>query len=327
MPKKSKRYKHLSQKDRDLIAILKAEGQSLRAIARRLCRDAGTISRELKRNAPPVHTGYYLPHKAHARALERKRASHRRPRLKTAATRAYVERMLNRGWSPELIGGRLRQKRRLPAVSHEAIYQWIYTEARHLIHRLARAHRRRRPRGGSRRHKSSHIPGRISIGRRPKVVASRARAGHWETDTAVSRASLAALQITVERKTRYTKLTKLARKSAPCMRVALNRRLARLPDRLRQSLTYDNGSENVEHLRVNTVLGTRSYFCEPYHSWEKGTVENTVGLVRRFLPKKTDFAKVRVGDIRKIEYWLNHRPRKCLNFQTPAEAFKAECCT
>lgn len=111
------------------------------------------------------------------------------------------------------------------------------------------------------------------------------------------------------------------------MRVALNRRLARLPDRLRQSITYDNGSENVEHLRVNTVPGTRSYFCEPYHSWEKGTVENTVGLVRRFLPKKTDFAKVRVGDIKKIEYWLNHRPRKCLNFQTPAEAFKAECCT
>ena len=115
MPKKSKRYKHLSQKDRDLIAILKAEGQSLRAIARRLRRDAGTISRELKRNAPPVHTGYYLPHKAHARALERKRAGHRRLRLKTAATRAYVERMLNRGWSPELIGGRLRKTRRLPA--------------------------------------------------------------------------------------------------------------------------------------------------------------------------------------------------------------------
>jgi IS30 family transposase len=327
MPKKTKRYHHLNQKERDLIAILKAAGQSLRAIARRLRRNPGTISRELKRNAPPVHRGYYLPHKAQARATARHGAAHRRPRLKAAKTRAYVGRRLTAGWSPELISGRLKHLKLAAPVSHEAIYQWVYAEARHLIEHLARAHRRRRPRGYGRKHKKAHIPGRVSIARRPRAVATRRTGGHWETDTAVSRASQASLSITVERKTRLTKLSKLRSRSARAVRVALNRRLARLPARLRQTITYDNGSENTEHQLVNAVLKTASYFCEPYHSWEKGTVENTVGLVRRFLPKGTDFAKVPRRDIRRIERWLNHRPRKCLNYQTPAEAFKAECCT
>lgn len=109
--------------------------------------------------------------------------------------------------------------------------------------------------------------------------------------------------------------------------MALNRTLAQYPARLRLSLTYDNGSENTEHRRVNVVLGTRSFFCAPFHSWEKGTVENTIGLVRRFFPKGTDFTRLPARAIKHVERWLNHRPRKCLNYQTPAEVFRRERCT
>lgn len=325
MPKKT--YTHLFKEERDLIAVLRGEGRSLRSIARELGRDPGTLSRELKRNAPPVYKGYYLPHKAHERATERNRVSHRRDRLKEPRLRRYVRDRLRVGWSPEIIAGRWNKIHPESPVSHEAIYQWLYTDAREFIPCLVRAHKKRQRRGYSRKHQKAHIPNRISIAERPKVVEKRRQAGHWETDTAVSRKSKTALQVSAERKTRYSKLARLRRKNAHEMSIALTRRLSRLPKTLRRSLTYDNGSENTEHERTNLAIGTRSYFCEPYHSWEKGTAENTIGLVRRFLPKKTDFATVSNKDLRKIERWLNHRPRKCLNYRTPAEAFKDECCT
>jgi IS30 family transposase len=192
---------------------------------------------------------------------------------------------------------------------------------RELIPSLVRAQHHRKRRGYSRRHKKTHIPERISIKERPEQVLLRQEPGHWETDTAVSRQSLAVLQVSVERKTRLTKLGKLSRKGARPMSTSLTRRLSRYPIGFRLSITYDNGSENTEHVRTHKVLGTRSYFCEPFHSWERGTVENTIGLVRRFFfPKKTDFAKVSKNRINSVERWLNHQPRKCLGFLTPLEA-------
>ena len=316
----SKPYKHLTNHDRDLLSVLKSKGQSVRKIAKVLQRSPATISRELKRNAPPVHTGYYLAHKAHDRAVNRAVASRTHERLKNDKIRKYVKRRIKHGWSPELVAGRLKKLHPELSISHEAIYQWIYADARELIPSLVRANRNRKRRGYSRRHKKTHIPARISIKERPEQVQSRQEPGHWETDTAVSRQSLAALQVSVERKTRLTKIAKLLRKGARPMSTALTRRLSRLPKWFRLSITYDNGSENTEHLRTNKVLGTKSYFCEPFHSWEKGTVENTIGLVRRFFPKKTDFAKVSKNRINSVERWLNHRPRKCLGFLTPLEA-------
>ena len=199
----------------------------------------------------------------------------------------------------------------------------VHTEARHLIPCLVRAYRTRRPRGYSRKHQKTHIPARVSIRQRPPHVLGRRRIGHWETDTMVSRQSLQALQVTVERKTRYARLAQLTRKGAREMSTALTRRLSRYPQGMRRSLTYDNGSENTEHVHTNQVLGTRSYFCEPFHSWERGTVENTIGLVRRFFPKQTDLAHISKNRVQSVERWLNHRPRKCLGFKTPAEVFKA----
>ena len=320
-------YSHLSQDERDVIAVLRGEGRTLRFIAKKMKRDPGTLSRELKRNVPPVHTGYYLPHKAHERAVTRNHESHTRDRLKNTKIRSYAQRRIKADWSPELTAGRWNALHPESPISHEAIYQWIYADERELIPYLVRAHKKRERRGYSRKHKKSHIPNRISILERPTEATLRTVAGHWETDTAVSRQSKVALQITTERKTRYTRIAKLPAKTAHAMRIGLTRRLSRLPKRLRASITYDNGTENTDHEEINRILGTKSYFCEPYHSWEKGTVENTIGIIRRFLPKKTDFAIVSSKDIRRLERWINNRPRKCLNFKTPAEAMRAECCT
>ncbi len=316
-------YDHLTSHERDVLAVLRSRGQPLRQIAAVLRRSPSTLSRELRRNAPPIYTGYYLAHKAQHRAETRNCLAHQRRRLKHARLRRYVAQRLRGGWSPELIAGRWQRRHPDQPISHEAIYQWVYAEARQFIPCLVRAHRRRTHRGYSRRHKTSHIPARVSIRARPASVLHRRRVGHWETDTMISRASAVALQVTVERTARYTRLAQLPRKGAHAMSVALTRRLSHYPQRLRLSLTYDNGSENTDHVRTNRVLGTRSYFCEPFHSWERGTVENTIGLVRRFFPKQTDLARISKSQVQSVERWLNHRPRKCLGFRTPAEVFTA----
>jgi IS30 family transposase len=314
-------YKHLIAVERDIIAAMKAQGKSLGEIGVAIGRDKSTVSRELRRNCPSCHTGYYLSHKAQDRAVIRFHRSHKRPRLKNERIKNYVIAQLQDGMSPELIAGRIQKDLEDASISHEAIYQWIYNEAREFIACLVRQHRKRMPRGHSRKHRKLHIPQRVAIDQRPAVIEKRRQMGHWEVDTAVSRQSKASLHVMAERVSRFTKITKLDRKGARESRIAMNRRLSRLPRSMRRSFTYDNGPENTEHIQVNKTLRSRSYFCNPYHSWEKGTVENTVGLIRRFLPKKTDFASVSKNEIKTIETWLNNRPRKCLDFYTPAEVF------
>ncbi len=320
-------YQHLSLEERELISIWKAQGKSLREIARKLNRNPSTISRELRRNCPPIHKGYYLPHKAHGRYMERKSQAHQRERLKNPLIRHYVGEKLQLGWSPEQISGRITIEYPGVEISHEAIYHYIYEDAPQWIYYLSRSHRKRHRRGHSRKHRRSHIPNRVSIDKRPKYIEKRIQAGHWETDTVVSRRSKAALMVLTERKSRFTKLTMLLQKTAKGTRININRRLGHHPLHMRRTITYDNGSENTEHEKVNQTLGTKSYFCNAYHSWEKGTVENTIGLIRRFLPKKTDFALVEGAETKLIENLLNNRPRKCLNFMKPLEVFKNECCT
>jgi len=317
-----KYYKHLSVEERDHLSVLRGKGLSLRAISRALKRSPSTLSRELKRNAPPIRSGYYLSHRAHQRYVVRNQQRAHRLRLKTNRIRAYVCRQLKRGWSPELISGRLFHLWPNQTVGTEAIYQWVYAEATHLIPCLVRHHWRRLSFGHSRKHAKNHIPGRISIDKRPKVVNQRKQFGHWETDTMVSRESKVAVRALVERQSRFSNLGKLKRKTALQMSHSLNRTLCRYPQEARLSLTYDNGTENTNHLETNIALGTKSFFCAPFHSWEKGTVENTIGLVRRHLPKKTDLAKVSLKELKAIERWLNNRPRKCLGFKTPAEVFR-----
>ena len=317
-----KSYKHLTLYERERIAVWRSRGLSFREIAVKLGRHSSSLCREVNRNSR--HS--YWASKAHERAQKREQHGHKRNRLKDQAIRSEVERMLSKGWSPELAAGRLKKEHpHWPTISHEAIYQWVYAERPDLVGYLVRAHpkRRRRWKLSSRK---TRIPGRVSIQKRPEYINQRQEPGHWETDLVVG-PGRCALQVAVERTSRLTRIGKIPDKSARASRQALEHLLHPLPSRLRQSITYDNGSENAEHQLLNASLSMRSWFCEPYHSWEKGQVENTNGLIRRFVPKRTKLDDVPESRIKEVENWLNERPRKVLRFRTPNEVFNAWCCT
>lgn len=316
-----KKYHHLTVQDREMIAVLKAKGKSFSKIGQAIGKDKSTVSRELSRNVPSQHKGYYLGHKAQDRAYQRWQTSHHRLRLNDDETREYVEKHLKEGWSPELIAGRIKIDKPRLSISHESIYQYIYLESSELIIYLVRQHKKRKRRGYSRKHKKTHIPNRKPISERPAEVTKRERLGDWEADSMVCQKSREALNVLVERKSRFTILSKIPYKNAEETKKAIQNALGIYPSELRQTITYDNGSENTEHEAINQALGTISYFCQPYHSWEKGTVENTIGLVRRSLPKGTDLSQVIEATLREIEFWLNERPRKCLGYKKPREVF------
>ncbi len=314
-------YRHLIAEDRDMIAVYKAQGKSLSQIGKIIGKHKSTILRELRLNTPAKNKGYYLGHKAQQRAKARWVESHQRMRVKNQEVKEYIETGLKTGWSPEIIAGRIKIDKPTLSISHEAIYQYLYSERRDLIGYLVRAYKKRQKRGYSRKHKKAHIPNIIRISERPVVVEQRIRLGDWEADSIVSRKSKCAINILVERMTRLTRLAKISCKTSEETKSAINNALEIYPDKARQTITYDNGSENTEHEAINDALGTKSYFCNPYHSWEKGTVENTVGLVRRHLPKGTDFSKVSNEEINRLEFKINCRPRKCLDYKKPIEVF------
>ncbi len=323
------RYSHLSPEERDEIAILRAQGASLRIIAQRIKRTASTISRELARNSTPRRRIYHA-FSAHRSARERQTQAHERPRLKNKRIESYVRRHLKLGWSPEQIAGRLPMDHPSLCISHEAIYQFLYDpllrQKEDLVRHLARAHRHRQRKGHRHTHRQLHIPQRIGIEQRPLHILTRRQFGHWENDSVISRQSLSALNVIVERKSRFTKITKMKQRTAHQTALAITRALRPLPKKARRTITYDNGSENVSHQFTNKKLGSRSYFCTPFHSWERGTNENTIGLIRRVLPKQTNFDLIPTTFISKLQQQLNDRPRKCLSFNSPAEVFR-RCCT
>lgn len=319
-----KNYKHLTLEERELIAIYKAEGKSKRAIAKLLGRNHTTISREVQRNKNSAANGY-LPNNAHKTAKGRKQKAGEKYRLKNPYIRDYVHRCLALQWSPELIAGRLALEHPDHSISYEAIYQYIYNETPQLIPHLARGHRKRYKKNLKRKTKKTKIPNRTSILERPAEINNRAEFGHWESDSIVSRHNTTILNVLIERLSRYTIITKLNGKTAHLSQRAIKLRLVDLPSDACQSITYDNGTENVLHEQVNAYLNCSSYFCEPYHSWEKGSVENVNGLIRRFFPKKTNLAKLHDYNLARVQFWINNRPKKCLNFKTPAEVFFRQC--
>ena len=321
-----KQYIQLTLQEREKIFALRARGKTATDIAEILGRNKSTISRELRRNRAPTYNRYSA-HSANKRATLRIGRRGRKSKLANKQLRQYVVKMLlKEQWSPEIIANQLTKMFPGYRISHETIYKFIYdaeNPKRHeLIKALTRQYRRRKRRGYSRRHCKAHIPSRRSIKDRPIQAQDRKQAGHWEADTMVSRKSLAAVGVILERKARYVKLAKLKRKSANLLRSAINRRLGRIPRHLRRTITYDNGSENTEHLLVNKRIGTESFFCEPYHSYEKGSVEQVIGLIRRWLPKGCDLSRVSPKQLKKIEKRINARPRKCLQYLTPSKAYK-----
>ena len=320
------RYRRMSLMEREELSRMLAAGYSLRATSRALGRAPSTVSRELSRqHASPVTYRAVL---AHQRA--QRWAHHpRKPRKLAvqARLRTAVFRLLAQRWSPEQIARGLPQ--RYPddpamRISHEAIYTYLYVLPRgvfkrELTHYLRRRHRFRRPRKV--RLSSRPIQDLISIDERPAAVADRTVPGHWEGDLLVGHANASALGTLVERTTRFTLLVPLKAKDAGAVRRAFARELRTLPAQLRRSLTYDQGQEMREHRLFTKQTKMRVYFAHPQCPWERGTNENTNGLLRQFFPTGTRFHQLSRSEIKRVQAMFNDRPRKVLNWHSPAHAF------
>ena len=317
-------YRHFTLKQREQLDVLRRSGLTLNEIAQKLGYHQSTISRELKRNSSSEY-GCYVSSRANSRATQRKSEANQHERLKDQRTIAYVrEKIIEHDWSPEIIAGRISHDLPGHTISHEAIYQYIYSlrlkERIELVSHLARSHSKRRYKTAGRKH-SLRICNRVSIEARPKIVDLNIQPGHWETDSLISRESKVALNSLSERTTRFVFISKLEPRTAQNTVRAVVSKLKPLNSSLRRTITMDNGTENAFHEQITRKTGAQCYFAHPFSSHERGANEQINGLIRRYLPKKTDFAKVPKELIAFIQNRLNNRPRKCLKFKTPNELF------
>ncbi|WP_442916534.1 IS30 family transposase [Lentzea sp. DG1S-22] len=317
----------LSLDERIVIADLLRAGRGVRSIAAELGRPPSTVSREIKRNAHPG-SGDYRPHAA------QDRADRRRPRPKTRKItacpelRERVQGMLDDRFSPEQISRRLRRDhpdRPELHVTHETIYQTLYLQGRGELRReLARALRTgrtvRKPHRAPERRQPRFTHPMIMISERPAEAEDRAVPGHWEGDLIIGGGGTSAIGTLVERATRYVMLVHLpARHDAETVRDGLITTIGTLPAHLRQSLTWDQGSEMGRHHEFSVATGTPVYFCDPHSPWQRGSNENTNGLLRQYFPKGSDLSVHSAEDLAAVAAQLNRRPRKTLGWDTPAE--------
>jgi len=320
-------YTHLTEKERYVISHLKVAKFSLREIARRLGRHHTSISREIKRNGP-THSpdAVYWYYFTQPVAAKRSRLARSYRRQNNQSLVKYVDEKLRLDWPPEAIAARLRldypgnsQMR----ISHETIYRWIYLDASQdgdLHTHLRRRHkkRRRQKRYGS---GLRCIPGRVSIDQRPAIVDTRERFGDWEGDSVEGAKGTGCLATHVERKSRYLMAAKLTDKKAATMNAQSIKSFWQVPRTMRQTLTVDNGKEFSQFKELEAKTGLTVYFADPYSAWQRGTNENTNGLLRHYFPKGIDFQTVSEEDLDLTVKKVNHRPRKCLNYLTPHEVF------
>ena len=313
------KFKHFSDHERDQIAIWKAQSVGVREMARRLGREHSSVSRELKRNN---FGEYYVAIHAKAKTESRVRRARLRPILKDAQTYAYVLEKLRLGWSPEQIAGRLELEQGRKIISHESIYQFIYAEEnkdKKWWEYLRRKQKTRRKKYG-RKSQKGKIPGRGSIHERPKEVENRGVIGHWEGDSVEGKTHKGGVHTQVERKTRLLLATKLDDLTSGETLRAQKKVFAWLPEELKRSTTVDNGKEFYFHQEFELPV----FFADPYSSFQRGTNENTNGLLREYFPKKTDFTHITQEEIDDVVKEINNRPRKCLQFKTPVEEFRKE---
>ena len=316
-----KHYSHLSLHERQLIFNWHHyHSISIRECARRLGRHHSTISRELKRNISTIYVPTWYPHPANRKYRMRIRDRGERTRLKNETTRQFVIEKLKDGWTPEIIAGRLKLDNKLSYTCHESIYQFIYKELPELIQYLPRKHKKRKKKYPYRK-KALKVEQKTSILERPEVINQRNEPGHWESDSIVSPQQKPGCNVLVERYTRLTHITRLSTKDSESTKIAIITKLNQYPSNFVRSITYDNGCENTQHLNINQELDCQSFFCQPYHSWEKGSVEQTNSLIRRRIPKKSDITNVSDGEIKEVEDLLNNKPRKCLGYKTPLEVY------
>jgi len=323
-------YVQLTSEERYVIYHLKLYKLSLREIARRLDRHHTTISREIKRNGPIISTWVYWHQGAHEQALKRRKQPRHYRRRSHASLVKYVEQSLRAERSPDVIVARLRME--YPddlkmCISIETVYRWVYRDASQggqLFNGLCRCHkkRRRQHRYGTGR---GLIPGRVSIDMRPEPVATRKRFGDWEGDTVEGAKGSGHITTHVERKSRYLIAAKLVNKTAAVTAQAVASAFRKIPAALRHTLTLDNGKEFARFSDIEKDTGLEIYFADPYSAWQRGTNENTNGLLRRYFPKGLDFRTVTEKALAEAVKKLNHRPRKCLGYRTPHEVFLEAC--
>jgi IS30 family transposase len=314
-------YEQLSLEERCSISRLRADGISIRQIAANLGRAPSSVSRELKRNTSRK-TGYQARHADELNWARRWRGSRmaRQPDLQ----KAVLDRLVM-GWSPEQISGWLALNDTNLSISHESIYRFIYAQiARTKDYSWRRYLPRAKSKRGRYRRAGRHVQNikhRVSIHERPACVDTRAQPGHWETDLILMSDKKSNILVAQERTTRYVRLIRQSRRKAEPVAARLCEWFRPLPPELRRSLTQDNGVEFSLHHRLQTSLGMITYFCDPHSPWQKGGIENMNGRIRRFIPLKTKLENLSDQNIQIIENLINHTPRKCLGFKTPAELF------
>lgn len=307
-----------TESDRAVLAQLLELQLPKQEIASRLKKDRSSIYRELGRNSGPLG---YLAIEAQQRANARRRLPRRAAKLQDPQVQQYVTQRLEHCWSPDQIAGRSRREFRRTAarrVSRQTIYNWIdqrRPDQRRQWRQYLRFGRPRRKRPEN----SGRLPGAVTIDGRPRVVDTRRRFGDWEGDTIVSRRRRGGLVSLVERRSGYTLLARVADLRAATVREASQSQLRSLPRHLRRTLTFDNGKEFAEHEALASATGMNVYFAQPYCAWQRGTNENTNGLVRQYLPKGTDLTAYSHCDVAAIQSSLNDRPRKRLGYLTPRE--------
>jgi len=303
--------RHLTFEERQILYRLKRKGASKGEIARLMGRHRSTIFRELKRN-----TGKrgYRPKKAQCLA-DARRLSCRRPwKMDDSDVRQYVEDKLARRWSPDQIAGRVRRDfphSRRRWLSRQTIYHWINHRAAQWLPLLRRAGRPPEKRG--------KFTDCVRIDGRPEVINRRRRYGDWEGDTLVGKGRRSALVTLVERKSGFARIGRADDMTAATTTRVTRRRMKDLPLCLRRSITFDNGKEFAEHHKLARTLELSVYLALPYRSWQRGTNENTNGLLRQFFPKRTDFTRVGHREVARAEQLLNERPRRRLGYRTPYE--------
>lgn len=307
-------YHQLTQEQRYQIYALKKTGHSRTEIAEVIGVHKCTVSRELRRNRG--RRGY-RPQQAQQMALERK--SKATPRIR-AKTWAVVEKLLRQEWSPEQISGRLKKEQKI-CISHEWIYQHVLADQRAGgdLYKHLRCQKKRRKRYGTYNRRGKLLNCR-SIEERPAIVAHRKRLGDWEVDTVFGKDHKQALVTLTERKSRFTLLGKVSQRTAQAVQDQICRLLLPVQDKV-HTLTSDHGKEFAYHEQIAQLLQLKYFFAHPYAAWERGTNENTNGLLRQYFPKKCDLHLVSHKDMNHAMSRLNFRPRKSLRFKTPFEVF------
>lgn len=320
-------YRRLTFAEREEISRGIWAYEKFAAIARRIGRPTSAVSREVWNN-----TNYrwcYRAEKAQERTKENRRKSDGKKKMDTNdQLRNYVYKYLGDEWSPEEIANRVKQdypQDKTMRVSHETIYQHLYCLPRGrlkagLMKGLRQERKMRQPRKYA-HYRRQRIQDIISISERPKETEGRIVPGHWEGDLIVGKNHASALGTLVERTTRLTLLVPLKDKDAFAVRRGMAKAFKRVPKQFRKTLTYDRGSEMSQHKLFTEETKIQVYFADPYSPWQRGTNENTNGLIRQYFPKGTDFRNISPSVIREVERRLNSRPRKTLEFYTPAERF------